>query len=67
MGLAAVDEAAAELGISRRQVYALVSRWRAGEGMTSDLCPAGPAAAGLVPGCRTRSRQSCGTCCARGI
>ncbi|MGI8311488.1 DNA-binding domain-containing protein [Saccharopolyspora hattusasensis] len=37
VGLAAADEAAAELGVSRRQVYVLVGRWRAGEGVVSDL------------------------------
>lgn len=31
------DEAAAELGISRRQVYGLLKRWRAGSGVASDL------------------------------
>ena len=35
VGLAAADEAAAELKVSRRQVYALVARWRAGEGEVS--------------------------------
>jgi len=39
VGLSAADEAAAELEVSRRQVYALVGRWRAGEGVTSDLLP----------------------------
>jgi putative transposase len=39
VGLAAVDLAAAELGVSRRQVYVLVARWRAGEGVVSDLLP----------------------------
>jgi putative transposase len=33
------DEAAAELGISRRQVYGLLKRWRAGSGVASDLFP----------------------------
>lgn len=37
VGLAAVDAAANELGISRRQVYVLLGRWRAGEGVVSDL------------------------------
>lgn len=37
VGLAAADEAVAQLGVSRRQVYALVGRWRAGEGVVSDL------------------------------
>ncbi|WP_245673316.1 DNA-binding domain-containing protein [Nocardia lijiangensis] len=36
---AAVDEAGAELGLKRRQVYALVKRWRAGDGLASDLLP----------------------------
>jgi putative transposase len=39
VGLAAADAAAAELGVSRRQVYVLIRRWRAGEGLASDLLP----------------------------
>ena len=39
MGLEAADAAAARLGVSRRQVYVLVGRWRAGEGLASDLLP----------------------------
>ncbi|MGP3961775.1 transposase [Nonomuraea sp. 3N208] len=39
VGLAAADVAADELGISRRQVYVLLGRWRAGEGVVSDLLP----------------------------
>ncbi|MEV0590662.1 helix-turn-helix domain-containing protein [Nonomuraea cavernae] len=39
LGLAAANAAADELGISRRQVYVLLSRWRAGEGVVSDLLP----------------------------
>ncbi|MFD7019181.1 DNA-binding domain-containing protein [Streptomyces sp. NPDC059928] len=39
VGLADADEAAAMLGIPRRQVYALLGRWRAGEGVVSDLLP----------------------------
>lgn len=39
--VAAVDEAAAELGISRRQVYVLLRRFRAGSGLVTDLVPAG--------------------------
>jgi putative transposase len=39
VGLVAADEAAAELGVSRRQVYVLVGRWRTGEGVVSDLLP----------------------------
>ena len=39
VGLVTADEAADELGISRRQVYALVRRWRSGEGVASDLLP----------------------------
>lgn len=39
VGLAAADAAAAELGMSRRQVYVLIGRWRAGEGLASDLLP----------------------------
>jgi putative transposase len=31
--IVAADRAAAELGVTKRQVYALVKRWRAGEGV----------------------------------
>lgn len=34
-----VEDAARQLGISRRQVYVLIGRWRAGEGVVSDLLP----------------------------
>lgn len=37
--LATVDEAADELGLSRRQVYVLLGRWSNGKGMVSDLLP----------------------------
>jgi putative transposase len=39
VGIDAADAAAVELGVSRRQVYVLVRRWRAGEGLVSDLLP----------------------------
>jgi putative transposase len=39
VGLDSADAAAAQLGVSRRQVYVLVGRWRAGEGVASDLLP----------------------------
>ncbi|TMR90658.1 Mu transposase C-terminal domain-containing protein [Nonomuraea basaltis] len=39
LGSAAADAAAAQLGISQRQVYVLLARWRAGEGVVSDLLP----------------------------
>ncbi len=39
VGHEAADSAAAELGVSRRQVYLLLGRWRAGEGVVSDLLP----------------------------
>lgn len=48
VGLADADEAAAMLGISRRQVYVLVGRWRAGVGAVSDL----------LPGCSSGGRGS---------
>jgi putative transposase len=38
-GVAAVDAAADELGLSRRQIYVLLGRWRAGGGVVSDLLP----------------------------
>lgn len=37
VGLAAAHAAAAELGVSRRQVYVLLRRWREGAGVVSDL------------------------------
>jgi putative transposase len=39
VSLDAADAAAAQPGVSRRQVYVLVGRWRAGEGVASDLLP----------------------------
>lgn len=39
VGLAAVDAAALQLGVSRRRVYLLLGRWRRGEGVVSDLLP----------------------------
>ncbi|WP_344116871.1 Mu transposase C-terminal domain-containing protein [Kribbella alba] len=38
-GVTAVDAAADELGLSRRQVYVLLGRWRDGGGVVSDLLP----------------------------
>jgi len=38
-GVSTVDAAADELGLSRRQVYMLLGRWRAGGGVVSDLLP----------------------------
>jgi putative transposase len=37
VGLAAADGAAVELGVSRRQVYVLLKRYRQGSGLVSDL------------------------------
>lgn len=39
VGHEAADVAAAELGLSRRQIYTLVSRWCDGGGVVSDLLP----------------------------
>jgi putative transposase len=39
MGVEAADAAAAELGVSRRQVYVMLRRWRDGEGVVSNLIP----------------------------
>src|SRR5450755_2831092 len=39
VGWESADAAAAELGVSRRQVYLLLRRWREGEGVVSDLIP----------------------------
>ena len=40
--VATIDEAAAELGVSRRQMYVLLQRFRAGSGRATDLMPASP-------------------------
>lgn len=48
VGHTAADMAAGELGISRRQVYELLRRWRAGSGVVSDL--AGSASTPPAPG-----------------
>ena len=53
VGLEAADTAAARLGVSRRQVYVLVGRWRAGEGLV-----VGPAARYLQR--RPRRRAAAG-------
>lgn len=50
VGHEAADEAAVALGLSRRQVYTLLSRWRTGGGVVSDLVP------GLSSGGRGRGR-----------
>ena len=39
VSVADADAAAARLGVSRRQVYVLVGRWRAGGGLVSGLLP----------------------------
>ena len=39
VGVEAADAAALELGMSRRQVYVLLRRWREGQGVVSDLLP----------------------------
>ncbi len=38
-GAEAMEAAAEQLGISRRQVYVLLRRWREGQGVVSDLLP----------------------------
>ena len=35
----AADEAAAQLGLSRRQIYTLLQRFRRGDGLVTDLVP----------------------------
>lgn len=45
---------AAQLRISRRQVYVLLGRWRAGESVVSDLL-----AAGVCPATSRRSSRRC--------
>ncbi|WP_208869829.1 helix-turn-helix domain-containing protein [Streptomyces lydicus] len=53
VGLADADAAAERLRVSRRQVYVLLGRWRAGEGVVSDLLPSrssGGRGGGRLPG-----------------
>ena len=57
VGWEAADAAAAELGVSRRQVYLLLRRWRDGEGVVSDLIRGGPAGAVAAGICPMRSRR----------
>jgi putative transposase len=77
--LEAADKAAAELGVSRRQVHVLVGRWRAGEGVVSDLLPgrsSGGRSGGRLPAeveaivqevlrsrCLTRQRRTVAAVC----
>lgn len=37
VGVAAADEAAEKLGVSRRQIYVLLGRYRQGTGLVTDL------------------------------
>lgn len=50
VGLAAAEEAAAMLGVSTRQVYRLVRRYKAGSGLVTDLASSSP------PGGKGKSR-----------
>lgn len=63
VGLDAADAAADELGVSRRQVYTLVKRWRAGEGVVSDVLPSqssgGRGGARLTCSASASQRSSC--------
>ncbi|MGW3319386.1 helix-turn-helix domain-containing protein [Streptomyces fungicidicus] len=63
VGLADADEAAAMLQISRRQVYVLVGRWRAGEGVVSD----GASTLIVDTACYQRRCVSAVICGARGL
>jgi putative transposase len=53
VGTGAADAAAAELGVSRRQVYLLVRRWRWVKASSRICCLARPAVAAAAGGCRT--------------
>jgi hypothetical protein len=59
IGGAAVEAAAAQLGISQRQVYVLRRRWRAGEGGRVRPDPRAAPAAGRCR-CRPRTGRRCG-------
>ncbi|MFC9499844.1 hypothetical protein [Streptomyces sp. NPDC056982] len=67
VGLAEADETAERLRFSRRQVYVLLGRWRAGEGVVSDLLP-GHSSGGRSGGraCLVTSRRSSRRCWADG-
>ena len=66
VGLEAADKASAELGVSRRQVYVLVGRWRAGR---AGVGPAAGRSSGGRGGERLPAEVEaiCGRCCGRGI
>ena len=52
IGKQAVDEAARQLGLSKRQVYKLVQRYRQGEGLVTDMAlepPSGGKDKGRLP------------------
>jgi len=52
-GAQAVETAAGQLAVSRRQVYVLLRRWRQGQGLVSDLVPgssSGGRGGGRLPG-----------------
>jgi len=57
VGVQAADAAAAELRMCRRQVYALLRRWREGEGVVSDLLPRKSSGGRGRAGCRLRWRR----------
>lgn len=53
----AADAAGGQLGLSRRQVYVLVGRYRQGSGLVTDLARGGPMVAGGVFAWRSRSSR----------
>ncbi len=53
-GRAAVDAAASSLGVSQRQVYVLINRYRDGSGLLTALAPGRPSGVSLC------SLSSCG-------
>ncbi|CCH32985.1 helix-turn-helix domain-containing protein [Saccharothrix espanaensis] len=67
VGLEAADAAAAELGLSRRQVYVLLRRWRTGEGVVTDLLPQRSSGGGGGARLPDEVESSCGRCCGLGI
>lgn len=66
VGHQASDDAARQLGLSRRQVYVLVQRYRQGSGLVTDLAPDQSSGGKGKGACQMRSNESfCWAACRR--
>ena len=66
VSLGDADAAAARLGVSRRQVYVLVGRWRLARDLSRTCVLALPAAGGAAGGCRMTWKRWSGKSCEPG-